>query len=485
MRDGEYDKAGGYGGTPFLSRNVSARIGVLYFFALEGMYSGFLSAYLPLIQSQMDLSDNTLGFALLFSNLGQVFATPAAGWAMRKSGSKITTSLFALLYCLTLPCIALIDNKLPALCATLLLFGTLQGGMDCSMNSAGIAAEAGAGKPILGSFHGSFSIAAAAGGWAVSAALAAGVSVLPLYTVLSAVCFLLAVLAGCYLYNKDEEKELVNGDGKDVAGGAAGDGDGDENDLHFLDGPSGVDARARPPESSSTSFLSKVLMIPQTRQMALLSALGFLGIFTEAAIMWWLLIYYDRYFPAAPASSRSFGFIFFEVSMGCGRFSVDRLRRLAGPRQLAMIGGLCACTGLSILSLAPLWTPKTGSTSTSLDVLAASFGMLLCGCGLSVIVPLTFVVAAYIGHSGTSIATVGCWMYAGGILSSPLLGAVSKATDSLQSAFAVLAACALLIIPIGFFIKDDDRFLRGEDGGGGGGGGSEKSDDDIRAPLLI
>jgi hypothetical protein len=509
--------------------NLFVRIAVFWFFIVEGTYNGVLSAYLPQIQERLGISDGMLGAAMLLNYLGQMLATPGAGQTMRKKGSRVATFSGGFAFVICIPFVAM-DTSYTAFCAILLYFGLTQGFMDCSMNSCGILTEVVAKYPILGSFHGGYSIAAAVGAFVGNAMYAAHWSDLIVCTVLAAVSSALTLLAGYTLYDMREEKEILDMASQETevatqvekaAARAIEDSFSASSSQHeiahkqlltredSLDRFNGYDQSFNTNSTVGSGmsgtqgstdnlplleivkneegkgkyrWLTTLFMMPQTMPLFYLSLLGYLASFTESGLTTFVIIFYLRYFPAAPTSSATIGFVCFQVFMGCGRLLVDKLRRWLGSRNVCKIGGMMATTGLALLVWSPSLTPTSGSTATTADMLMASFGMSICGFGLSTLIPLSYACAGYIEHSGTSIATVSCWMYSGGILSSPIIGIISSGFDSLRIGMAFVAMCAFCVIPLGFFIPTDRytqlAVLERDDD-------SVVLDDDMNAPLIV
>lgn len=510
---------------------------MFWFFIVEGVYNGVLSAYLPQIQSRLGINDSMLGLAMLLNYLGQCLATPGAGLTMRKKGSRVATFSGGFAFVLCIPFVAM-NSSYTAFCAILLYFGLSQGFMDCSMNSCAILTEVIAKYPILGSFHGSYSIAAAVGAFAGNAMSAANWSDMIVCTALASVSAVLTLLAGYTLYDLREEKEIsglacqeaeVATQAEKAAARAIEDsftasafeasqispvGPGfhaDRSQSRSKDRRESLERFTGYDQSYNTNstlgsgaqgsadnlpllemvksedkgryrWLTTLFMVPQTMPLFYLSLLGYLASFAESGITTFVIIFYTREFPSAPASTYTIGFVCFEVFMGCGRFIVDKLRRWLGSRNVCKMGGLLSTSGLALLIWAPSLTPASGSTTSSIDIIVASFGMCVCGFGLSTLIPISFACAGYIEHSGTSIATVACWMYTGGILSSPLVGAVSSGFGSLRVGMGFIALCTFFIFPLGLKIPAD-RYTqlavleRDEE--------SVVLEDDLNAPLIV
>jgi len=515
--------------------NFWVRIAVWWFFVCEGTYNGVLSAYLPQIQERLGINDGKLGAAMLLNYMGQMLATPGAGLTMRKKGSRVATFSGGFAFVICIPFVAM-DTSYTIFCVILLYFGLTQGFMDCSMNSCGILTEVVAKYPVLGSYHGSYSIAAAVGAFVGNVLYAAHWSDLNVCTVLAAASAALTLLAGYTLYDMREEKEILGLAAQETevasqaekAAARAIEDSFSASSQHDIQKQllTQQDRRRSQSRDSSERFngydqsyntsttigsgmtgtqgstdhlplleivkneegkgtyrwLTSIFMIPHSLQLFYLSLLGYLASFAESGITTFVIIFYSRYFPDAPKSSATIGFVCFEVFMGCGRFLVDMLRRLLGSRNVCKIGGMMATTGLALLVWSPSFTPASGSTATSADMLMASFGMSIVGFGLSTLIPLSYACAGYIEHSGTSIATVSCWMYTGGILSSPIIGVISSGFDSLRVGMGFVAVCTFCVFPLGFFIPTDRytqlAVLERDDD-------SVVLDDDMNAPLIV
>lgn len=245
---------------------------------------------------------------MLFFYLGIVLATPIVGNLIRRWGSKVTTFAGAFFYCLSLPLIG-INYGIPFLGFSMFAFGLSQGILDVSMNTQGIVAEIIAKIPIIGSFHGSYSISAAIGSFVGTGLSLGGFSAFYSFCIAGVTCFILNPFAASCLYCHHEEREIV----------------GKANSISVTDQKEG-------------SFI-----IP-TGPFAYLCASGFLASFGEGGIVTWSTIYFKRVLNAeAPYSSM--GFFALMISMGTGRYCCDKLREYFGAKRVLRMGGLLACAG--------------------------------------------------------------------------------------------------------------------------------------------
>lgn len=125
-----------------------------------GVLNGVWASQLPVLQDHLNLSDGTFGLCVLCTYFGIVAATPYAGYLIRSLGSKWSTLIGAIAFVLSFPIMTL-HIHISLVFLAMLTFGFTMGTMDVSMNACAVVAELVAGIPLMGSFHGSYSIAAA------------------------------------------------------------------------------------------------------------------------------------------------------------------------------------------------------------------------------------------------------------------------------------------------------------------------------------
>lgn len=190
-------------------RNLLARIAVYYCFMLEGVYMGVWGRYLPSIQDSLSLSDSLLGTSVLFVYLGTVIVTPLVAILLRNFGSRITTTLGAWTFIISLPLIPL-ANSLGLLIFFMFNFGFCMGIMDVSMNNSAILTEIVAGKPLLGSFHGSYSVAAAIGSVLGGAFISIHLSTQTAFLLVGGSALFISCITCYNMYDQEQEKFLTN-----------------------------------------------------------------------------------------------------------------------------------------------------------------------------------------------------------------------------------------------------------------------------------
>jgi MFS family permease len=235
-----------------------------------------------------------------------------------------------------------------------------------------------------------------------------------------------------------------------------------------------------------------------------------LGAFGEAAMVTWLVIYYEKVL-RVPPSLRTVGFTCFMLASAVGRFSVDPLRGRFDKRSIIRGAGTLAVGGLLLAFVCSFPSP--------VSVALSSVGFVFTGLGISMLAPIAFSSVGQIAiapqeasatsttnadpdgdsiagelsqvhnpayeeppahastlprraasedcdgaasppvsaasDTGSAVALVALFTYSGSIISSPLVGVIADATGSLRYGVLFVALVLLLIFPISFRIPPD------------------------------
>ena len=365
----------------------SARLAVALLFFLNGAVFATWVTRIPAIQSKLLLTPGQLGLALLGTAAGALVAMNLSGFLSARFGSRSVTTIAALCLCAILPLLALAPT-LPALVATLLLFGASSGSMDVAMNTQGVAVERRYGRPILNSFHACYSLGGLAGALASGMIASLGLAPLPQFLGV-ALLFVPLTLAVTRLLLPAEAEAEAETEGK------------------------------------------RVTFALPTRAVLALGLVAFCVVLGEGAMGDWSAVYLTGTLHSGAALAAA-GYAAFSIVMAGGRGVGDRLTARLGPMTVVRLGGLVAATGLA-LALIGIWVPT------------AILGFGLVGAGFSVVFPLTLSAAGRTTKQayGTAIAAVATCGYMGFLIGPPVIGFIADAL-SLRIALGVVVVLSLL-----------------------------------------
>jgi MFS family permease len=363
-----------------------ARRAVTLVFALNGALIGSWAVRIPAIKANLDLSDGTLGLALASIAAGSLVAMPLAGWLSARLGSRVTTRVTLVWFCVAimLPGLA---TSLPLLVLATFNLGASTGSLDVAMNAHGVEVERRHPWPILSSFHAAWSLGGLAG--AAVGGVVAGLGV--------GVGMHLAVAGALGLVVALPISRALLPASADVAS---------EDDGPLL---------VRPP-----------------RALWALGAVAMCGLVAEGASGDWSAVYMKESL-GTDAGVAAATFAAFSLAMTAGRLVGDRLTEIWGPVALVRRGGLLGAVGISVALL--------------IAAPAAAIGGFAClGLGLAGIVPTVFRASAHMPGiaSGVALGAVSTMGYVGFLGGPPIIGGLAELT-SLPSALWLLVGLGLAI----------------------------------------
>lgn len=356
--------------------------------------AGFsIAAWAPLVpyaKARVGLDEGTLGLLLLCLGVGSIIAMPLAGALAARIGCRRVLLLSTAIICLCLPLLATLSS-LPLLIAVLFIFGAGMGALDCAVNLQAIIVERASGKTMMSGFHGLFSLGGIAGAAGVAGLLSVGAS--PLVSMFAVVAIVLVALFKAA--------------------------------PHFLTYGSQSDGPAFAMPRGVVLFLG---------------LLCFTVFLSEGAMLDWSAVFLSE-LRGVQTSYAGLGYAVFALTMTLGRLFGDAVVRRVGPRQVVILGGLCAAAGLALATLVPSWQ-------------AALLGYALVGAGCSNIVPVCY---SALGRQKSmpenvavpALTTLG---YAGILVGPAAIGFVAHAS-SLELAFLIVAVMLLAVAAAGTRLK--------------------------------
>jgi MFS family permease len=363
----------------FRGENGRARAAVVAFFVLAGFSFSAWAVRIPDVKAELGLDDATLGLALLGTAAGSVVAMTASGWTIARFGSRRVTTVTALLTCVTMVLPPLAPSA-PLLFAALFVFGAAYGALDVAMNAQAAAVEARWGRPIMSSFHGTFSSGALVGSFVAGLVAGRGVPPVPHLLVTGLALAMLAVVAA---------RSLLT---------IAAEGGEDGPTFALPVGP-----------------------------LAGVGVLAFGVLLAEGAVADWGAVYLRDVLGATVAVG-GLGYTAFSLTMAAGRFAGDGLVQRLGPVSVIRGGGALVALGMGVALLVGTVPAALIGFACVGAGLAAAFPVLLSAAGRTPGVP-----------TGTAIAAVATAGYTGFLVGPPAIGLVSQAFGSLRAGLAVVA----------------------------------------------
>jgi MFS family permease len=342
----------------------SERVGISSIFGVHGAVAGTFAARIPAISEHLHLTPGMLGIALFMPAVGSLSLMPFTGRLIHRVGGRAATRLLLAAWCLALALPAMAPNLL-VLCVVLALFGAMGGTTDIAMNAQGSSLEQRAGRSIMSSLHGMWSVGGfVAAGIAALAALA-GVGAVTHLTVMALV--LLAVGQGaCTLL-------------------------------------------APPAPGELTSVETPKLGLPSPAVLGI-GAIAFCAVFGEIGGADWSAVYMRRVLHSANATA-AVAYTVFALAMAASRLTGDRVVNRFGATRTVRWSALAGVVGGVLI------------VATRVEVVTViGFGLL--GVGVAVVVPLAFAAAGRIGGEGSAPDEAGAPAQAG---ASAQAGAPSQA----------------------------------------------------------
>ena len=357
------------------------RLTVMSFFFLQGLCFSSWASRIPTIKTALHISDGGLGTLLLALPAGQLTMMPFSGRLANRYGSKATLMTGLMLYSLALTNLGAVTQAWQ-LAVALYLFGLAGNLSNISVNTQGVNIEKMAGRQVMASFHGAWSLAGFTGGAIGAFMIANMVSPYLHFWIIAAIVFTVVLTAN---------RNLLPGRGI---------------------------TEARP-------FFTK-----PDKALIQLGVIGFCNLACEGAMFDWSGVYFQKVIHA-PASLITLGYIAFMSTMAGGRFVGDRLVRTLGQKRMLKTSGILVATGLVIAVVFPY-------------ILTATLGFLIVGLGVSSVVPTVYSAAGRSTTVSPSIAiaSVSSISFLGFLMGPPLLGYIAQ-TANLRYSYALVAAFGL------------------------------------------
>jgi MFS family permease len=365
------------------------RVALCAVFALQGFAFASWAVRVPALKAQTGASAASLGLALLGLSGGAVATMLIAGTLCRRFGSRPMTVISCALLPVTLPLPALAHSAL-ALGLLLAVFGTAYGCLNVAMNTVAVEMVAALRRPVMPGFHAAWSFGGLAGA-AIGGLLAPHLSPIRHLTLIALAGLLVAAAAGHTLLSRTI---AAPGHPAPADPAAVAEVQGSASAPDPLD-----------PDVWQGSAWRRAL--GTGRVVGLFGLIALCAAYNEGAIGDWGALHLKQDLGAS-AGLAAAAYAAFALAEATGRLCGTALLERLGRTRVLVLGGLTACAGMLVASLAP-------------DIWLALAGFVATGLGVANLFPAAIARAGLLAGSG-GVALTSTLGYCGFLLGPPAIG---------------------------------------------------------------
>ena len=389
-------------------------------FAAHGFMFASWAVRVPAVKEQTGASSAALGLALLGLSAGAVATMLLAGALCRRFGSPRVTVLSCAVLSLTLPLPALARSAL-ALGLLLAAFGAPYGCLNVAMNSVAVDIVTELRRPVMPGFHAAWSFGGLAGA-GLGVLLAPQLSPLRHLLLVALAGLLVSALAGQVLLTRHGQ---LPGVAPEAAAPRAASAPG-----AAVPGPAADPAYRRDPAWRGA--------LRTGRMVGLFGLIALCAAYDEGAIGDWGALHLQQDL-GADAGLAAAGYAAFALAEASGRLSGTALLERLGRTRVLILGGLIACAGMLLASLAPnVWLALAGFAAT--------------GLGLANLFPAAIARAGRLaGASGVALTSL--LGYSGFLLGPPAIGFLASQAG-LRTGLTTLSFLGLAAALIAWVSRD-------------------------------
>ena len=385
------------GGPDDPARLGAARVALCAVFAAHGFVFASWAVRVPAVKEQTSASPATLGLALLGLSAGALATMMIAGALCRRLGSQRVAVISCALLSVTLVLPALARSA-ATLGLALVIFGAAYGFLNVAMNSIAVDLVAALRRPVMPGFHAAWSFGGLAGA-VLGGLLASHLSPVTQLLLVAVAGLLVTALAGPVLLSSVPRRPI-------------------------RDRPAAADQQA--------SAWRRTL--GTGRAVGVFGLIALCAAYDEGAIGDWGALHLRQDLRAS-ASLAAAGYAAFALAEASGRLSGTSALEHLGRTRVLVLGGLTACVGMLVASLAP-------------DVWVALAGFAATGLGLANLFPAAIARAGLLAGSA-GVALTSMLGYSGFLLGPPAIGFLAS-EFGLRVGLTTLAFLALSAAAIAY-----------------------------------
>lgn len=361
------------------------RVFLKVFFFLSGFLFASWASRIPTVKTSLHLNDAQLGSLLLILPISSMVGLPFSGVLVSRHDSRVPLLLSVLLEALALMGIGFATNVY-ILGVSLFLFAFAMRILNIAVNTQSVNLQKQYDKPIIGSFHGLWSVGGICGSGLTSILLGFQIHIIWHLFSVGLIVIILALISYPHLLKDDKA-------------------------------PSG----------------NKLIFGKPDPYILCLGFLAFFAAICEGGMYDWSGIYFKE---ILKTPIFTYGYLTFLVFMSFFRFISDDVIQKIGLASNYMLSSSLIILGISISIIFPIFW-------------VCMVGFALAGMGTASIFPMTLSMAGksskYSPAMGISI--VATYSIVGSLLGPPLIGYISHAFN-LRIAFILFAFSGLMLSPI-------------------------------------
>lgn len=385
------------------------RYAVMALFIAQGLCFASWASRLPDIKKDFNV-ESFLHYGLLMFLLpiGKFAAIPLVGFLLPRIGSKKTVLISIAGFSLSLLLISIIPG-ITGLGIALFLFGTFWNMTDISLNTQGIEVERIYGKPIIATFHASWSLSACIGALIGYAMINLKIDTFYHFLFMAVIAIVIILINYKYLQEPavaSKEEEI----------------------------------RPKEENKSGKFHLPEILLIQ-------LGLVWLLALIVENTMFEWSDVYFQSVIKAP--ESLQVGFLVFMVMMFTGRMLANYAYRIWSKKTVLQIAGALIFIGFVTSSLFIGY-----SDTLIIKVIINAVGFMLIGLGISCVVPTIYSIVGDKATTpvGIALTIMSSISFVGPLVAPLLVGAVSD-KYGLEWAYLIIGLFGLCIIAIAALSK--------------------------------
>jgi MFS family permease len=371
------------------------RLAMSFFYFGMGFCFASWASRIPDIKSFLNLSEGELGTILFALPIGQLTAMPFSGKLVTRFGSRKVLLFSLILYAFCLTNIGLAEETWQ-LALGLYLFGICGNFSNISINTQGVYTEQVFGKPIMGSFHGSWSLAGFCGALVGLVMLAFKLTPYQHFIIVFAIVGLIVFINYRFMIKvKAAKQEIV---------------------------------------------VAKPKFKMPDKSLIWLGVIGFCCMASEGIMFDWSGVYFKD-IVKAPGALVILGYTSFMISMASGRFLSDILVRKYGAKNILIVSGITISLGLYTAVIFPFLIPST-------------IAFMMVGFGVSNVIPIIYSAAGRNTTipTGEALTIVTGISFLGFLIGPPVIGHIAELT-SLRYSFGFIGVFGVFISVLAYYLK--------------------------------